>query len=630
MGKPRVIYWFRTDLRLHDSPALRAALDLDPSVLWPIFTWDPHYVYRVKGGINRWQYLLDCQTDLSKSIQSLNPKSRLFVLREAPQTLFPKLFKAWDVTHLVFEKDTDAYARERDRAVIALAEKAGVQVVSRYGRTLWDSDDIVAKHGGKPTMSITQLQAAGKKVGEIPRPIRAPDHLPDPGDMPIDFEQRKPETDPDINAPLRDDVEDTYSYIAGPQGDFAIATLDELGFSAAPTTPHRGGETNALKQLEDLFSDEKYAATFQKPKTSPAAFQPQSTTLLSPMLHFGALSPRLFYWKAQDLVEKYGKGASTPPESLTGQLLFRDMYFAAYAAIGSPFVQTINNAYCRFIPWHLPSKIGETETGGNAISGEYHVDSPQAEEWFVRWKMGVTGFPFVDAMMRQLRIEGWIHHLGRHMVACFLTRGGCYVHWERGADVFEEWLIDHEPASNAGNWQWLSCTAFYSQYYRCYSPIAFGQKWDKKGEFIRKWVPELKSLDEKFIYEPWKASKAALDDAGVTIKGDGLHEGMEGTYPTPMFDFGQRRSTCIAAMKRAYSVGIYGNDDKVKDGTWKRLFEEAGETEMEGFGGSSSGKGQIDQASNQDGSGKGGLKHANQDIAVKEGPMDKFAKRLKK
>ncbi|KAK6952947.1 hypothetical protein Daesc_005244 [Daldinia eschscholtzii] len=567
MGKPRVIYWFRTDLRLHDSPALRAALDLDPT---------------------------------------------------------------WDVTHLVFEKDTDAYARERDRVVIALAEKAGIQVVSRYGRTLWDSDEVVAKHGGKPTMSITQLQAAGKKVGEIPRPIPAPDYLPDPGDMPIDFEQRKPETEPDINAPLRDDVEDTYSHIAGPQGDFAIATLDELGFSAAPTTPHRGGETNALKQLEGLFSDEKYAATFQKPKTSPAAFQPQSTTLLSPMLHFGALSPRLFYWKAQDLVEKYGKGASTPPESLTGQLLFRDMYFAAYAAIGSPFVQTINNAYCRFIPWHLPSKIGETETGGNAISGEYHVDSPQAEEWFVRWKMGVTGFPFVDAMMRQLRIEGWIHHLGRHMVACFLTRGGCYVHWERGADVFEEWLIDHEPASNAGNWQWMSCTAFYSQYYRCYSPIAFGQKWDKKGEFIRKWVPELKNLDEKFIYEPWKASKAALDEAGVIIEGDGLHEGTEGTYPAPMFDFGQRRSACIAAMKRAYSIGIYGNNDKAKDGTWKRLFEEAGETEMEGFGGSSSGKGQIDQASNQDESGKGGLKHANQGIAVKEGPMDKFAKRLKK
>ncbi|KAI2782911.1 Cryptochrome/photolyase FAD-binding domain-containing protein [Daldinia loculata] len=618
MGKPRVIYWFRTDLRLHDSPALRAALDLDPVVLWPIFTWDPHYVYRVKGGVNRWQYLLDCQTDLSKSIQNLNPKSKLFVLREAPQTLFPKLFKAWNVTHLVFEKDTDVYARERDRIVVALAEKAGVKVIYRYGRTLWDSDEVVAKHGGKPTMSITQLQAAGRRVGEIPRPVPTPEYLPDPGDMPVDFEQGKPEPEPDLNAPHRSEIDKTYSHVAGPRRDFAIATLRELGFQDTATTPHRGGETIALKQLEEIFSDEKYAATFQKPKTSPAAFEPQSTTLLSPMLHFGALSPRLFYWRAQDLVERYGKGASTPPESLTGQLLFRDMYFAAQAAIGSPFAQTMNNAYCRFIPWHLPSKVGETETGSNAISGKYHVDSAQAEEWFLRWKAGVTGFPFVDALMRQLRAEGWIHHLGRHMVACFLTRGGCYVHWERGADVFEEWLIDHEPASNAGNWQWMSCIAFYSQYFRCYSPVAFGQKWDKKGEFIRKWVPELKNLDEKFIYEPWKASEATLDEAGVKIKGDGLHERTDGNYPTPMFDFGERRSACIAAMKRAYSIGLYGNDSKVKDGTWRGLFEKVGETEMEGF------------SDIQGGSGKGELKHTNQDIVVREGPMDRFAKKLKR
>ncbi|KAI1374632.1 Cryptochrome/photolyase FAD-binding domain-containing protein [Hypoxylon crocopeplum] len=630
MGKPRVIYWFRTDLRLHDSPALHAALDLDPAVLWPIFTWDPHYVYRVKGGLNRWQYLLDCQTDLSESIRKLNSKSKLFVLREAPQTLFPKLFKAWGVTHLVFEKDTDAYARERDRVVAALANKAGVQVITRYGRTLWDSDEVVAKHGGKPTMSITQLQAAGRKVGEIPRPIPAPKHLPDPGDMPINFSQEKPDTEPDLNATHRSKTDKTYSNIAGPKGDFAIATLEELGFSTQATTPHRGGETIALKKLEEIFSDEEYAATFQKPKTSPAAFEPQSTTLMSPMLHFGALSPRLFYWRAQDLVEKYGKGASTPPESLTGQLLFRDMYFAAQAAIGAPFVQTLNNAHCRFIPWHLPSKVEATDLGNVAISGEYHVDSPQAEEWFLRWKAGVTGFPFVDALMRQLCAEGWIHHLGRHMVACFLTRGGCYVHWERGADVFEEWLIDHEPACNAGNWQWLSCTAFYSQYYRCYSPVAFGQKWDRRGEFIRKWIPELKDLDEKFIYEPWKANKAALDKAGVRIEGDGLHGSKNGSYPTPIFNFGERRGVCMAAMKRAYAIGLHGDDDRVKDGTWKELFQEAGETEMEGLDGSDDdGKHADDAGYEGDARGRGSKHGRSHSTRVKDGPMDKYAKKLK-
>ncbi|KAI0901918.1 Cryptochrome/photolyase FAD-binding domain-containing protein [Annulohypoxylon nitens] len=631
MGKPRVIYWFRTDLRLHDSPALKAALDLDPSVLWPIFTWDPHYVYRVKGGVNRWQFLLDCQTDLSKSISKINKKSKLFVLREAPQTLFPKLFKAWKVTHLVFEKDTDPYARERDKAVIALAEKAGVHVISQYGRTLWDSDEVVAKNGGKPTMSTAQLQAAGRKVGEIPRPLSAPKHLPDPGEMPLDFEQEKPETEPDLNAPFRGTADKTYTNIAGPKGDFAIATLEELGFSVLATTPHRGGETIALKRLEEIFSDEEYAATFQKPKTSPAAFEPQSTTLLSPMLHFGALSSRLFYWKAQDAVEKYSKGASTPPESLTGQLLFRDMYFAAHAAIGPPFAQTLNNAYCRFIPWHLPSKTGATDIGDCAISGEYHIDSPQAEKWFQRWKVGMTGFPFVDALMRQLHAEGWIHHLGRHMVACFLTRGGCYVHWERGADVFEELLIDHEPACNAGNWQWLSCTAFYSQYFRCYSPVAFGQKWDKKGEFIRRWVPELKKLDEKFIYEPWKASKAALDGAGVKVGGDGIGEKSDGTYPAPMFDFGERRSICIAAMKRAFSIGLHGDDNRVKNGSWKELFEEAGETEMEGLGGSDDDGEHADDADYKGGGDGSHGKHArSQSTGSKEGPMDRYAKKVKK
>lgn len=579
---------------------------------------------------------LDCQQDLSDSIRRLNKKSKLFIVREAPQTVFPKLFSAWKVTHLVFERDTDAYARQRDKLVTDAARKAGVDVVTRYGRTLWDSDEVVAKNGGKPTMSISQLQAAGYKIGEVPKPIPAPLYLPDPGEMPVNFSHEPTQKSVDLNDPHRTGTDSTYNSLAGPNADFAIETLEELGFPSA-TTPHRGGEKRALKQLDRIMADEEYAATFRKPKTSPAAFEPQSTTLLSPHLHFGTLSPRLFYWRAREAVDKYGKGASTPPESLTGQLLFRDMYFAAQAAIGSPYTQTLNNAYVRFIPWHLPSKYADTETGMNAVSGEYHVDSPQADKWFKRWKAGVTGFPFIDALMRQLRQEGWIHHLGRHMVACFLTRGGCYVHWERGADVFEELLLDHEPACNAGNWQWLSCTAFFSQYYRCYSPVAFGQKWDKNGDFVRKWVPELKDLDAKYIYEPWKASQAALDQAGVRIEGDGLSNAEEKrVYPVAMLDFKERRQVCISAMKRAFSIGLHGNDDAVKDGTWKDLFEKAGETEMEGSFESDDGDNgehaddadheSLRMPKNQSQSSK----HArDKNHVTKEGPMDRHVKKLK-
>lgn len=521
-------------------------------------------------------YSLDCQNDLSKSITKLNPNSKLFVLREAPQSLFPKLFKAWRVTHLVFEKDTDAYARDRDAVVIQAARDAGVQVVVRPGRTLWDSDGVVEKHGGKPTMSMAQLLDAGKKVGPIPRPISAPERLPDPGEMPVDFSRELPETRPDFNEERRTEEDTAYKHIAGPNGDFAIETMEELGFPSA-MTPHRGGETLALERLDRILADKRYTATFEKPKTSPAEFEPQATTLLSPFLHFGALSVRLFYWGVQDVVDTFGKGASSPPESLTGQLLFRDMYFAAQAALGHKFSQTAGNPECRFIPWHLPSET-DPETG--IVTGEHRVDSEQAAEWFRRWKHGVTGFPWIDALMRQLKREGWIHHLGRHSVACFLTRGGCYVDWERGAEVFEEWLLDHEPACNAGNWQWLSCTAFFSQYFRCYSPVSFGKKWDKQGSFVRRWVPELKGLDAKYIYEPWKAPLADQKRAGVRIVGDGVGEVEEGTYPKPMFDFDERRTVCLRAMKSAYGVGLRGSDACVLDGTWREKFPEEDGAEM--------------------------------------------------
>jgi cryptochrome len=584
MPKPRVIYWFRTDLRLHDSPALKAALDLHPECLYPIWTWDPHYVYRARVGSNRWQYLLDCQNDLSNSITKLNPKSKLLLIREAPQTLFPKLFKAWKITHLVFEKDTDAYARERDEKVMMLAKEAGVQVVVRTGRTLYDPDELVKQNHGKPTMSITQIQAAGKKIGQVPRPIPAPTSLPDPGDTSLDFEQEQPASEPDINAIQRDGKEASYaSSLAGPNGDFAVPTMEELGLKPA-TTSHRGGETIALRALDSIIANADYTATFEKPKTAPTAFEPQSTTLLSPHMHFGSLSCRLFYWRAQDVVSSYKGKASQPPTSLTGQLLFRDMYFGAQAALGYSFGQTYNNPSCRFIPWHLPSKI---DTHTRLITGSYQIDNAEAEQYFRRWKEGRTGFPWIDALMRQLKLEGWIHHLGRHAVACFLTRGGCYIDWERGAEVFEEWLIDHEAACNIGNWQWLSCTAFFAQFFRVYSPIAFPQKWDKNGDFVRKYVPELRGFDKKYIYEPWKAPVVDQKKWKCLVKGDGREVGEGGliVYPKPMFDFPTQRDKCLAGMKNAYHVGLYGNDPKVLDGTWRTLFDDKAEGPTEGSNG---------------------------------------------
>ena len=88
--------------------------------------------------------------------------------------------------------------------------------------------------------------------------------------------------------------------------------------------------------------------------------------------------------------------------------------------------------------------------------------------------------------MTQLRTEGWIHHLARHATACFLTRGDLWQSWERGAQVFDQWLLDADFAMNNGNWQWLSASCFFYQYFRVYSPVAFGKKTDPNGYYIRK------------------------------------------------------------------------------------------------------------------------------------------------
>jgi cryptochrome len=120
----------------------------------------------------------------------------------------------------------------------------------------------------------------------------------------------------------------------------------------------------------------------------------------------------------------------------------------------------------------------------------------------------------------------------------------------------------------------LSCTAFFSQFYRCYSPYSFGKKWDPEGAFVRNYIPELANFDKKYIYEPHKAPIADQKKWGCQIRGDGTEKG-DGdmkTYPKPMFDFNERRQACIDGMKHAYDIKMYGNDKRRLNGEWKKVF----------------------------------------------------------
>jgi cryptochrome len=319
---------------------------------------------------------------------------------------------------------------------------------------------------------------------------------------------------------LEGDSERWLENFSVPQLHFIKNYPNEADLAPAVTL---GGESAGLQRMQQYLKNKKRARDFKKPDTNPSLMLSETpsdregeTALTSPYLKFGCLSPRLFYWELQKI---YAEGPhSNPPESLEGQLLWRE-FFTTMGYAYPNFDKIEGNPICRQIQWD-----------DNA-------------EFFDAWKEGRTGYPWIDAIMRQLREQGWMHHLARHCVACFLTRGDLYQSWLKGVQVFDQLLIDADWSLNNGNWMWLSASAFYHQYWRVYSPISFGQKYDPDGKLIRRFVPELKNFPAKFIYEPWTAPIKTQKDAGCIIGQD---------YPKPIVDHKEVSKKCIARMKAAY------------------------------------------------------------------------------
>ncbi|CAH7689313.1 FAD binding domain of DNA photolyase-domain-containing protein [Phakopsora pachyrhizi] len=561
MTRPkRCLYWFRTDLRLHDNPGLLKLLELNPTEFYPVWCWDPNYVYKTSVGQNRWQFLLDSMNDLSDSITRLNDRSKLLVIRGDPQIILPYVWKKWSITHFGFELDDDnRYAQPRDRSILELAQKHNIQSITTSGHTLYCQDLLLESNKGELPKTYQSFMKLIERVGHPEQALEPPSKIPNPGSTSFDdplpesllkalknsLEDQQSPTQ-DLNKKLRVKPDTVYeSFLAGPNGNFDVPTMEEMGMDRATST-HRGGETLALKILENYLKDKQRTITFEKPKTSPAEFNPASTTVLSPHLKFGTLSPRLFYHRLIDLQNSNPKiKASQPPESLTGQLFWREFFHLQQSQIKN-FHQIDGNPICRFFNWRLRDKINE-----DVQDDERDDDEKEAKRLFVAWRDGMTGYPWIDAIMRQLKSEGWIHHLARHSVACFLTRGNLYISWERGAEVFDELLIDWDPSLNAANWMWLSASAYFQQYFRVYSPVQFGKKYDEQSvKYIKEYCKELKNFPKKYIYQPWEAPIEVQEQSNCIIGKD---------YPKPIVDEKKSKEECIEKMKAGFKLGVFGN-----------------------------------------------------------------------
>lgn len=488
------LIWFRKGLRIHDNPALEYACK-DAKHVFPVFVLDPWFLEpdpnapslgSAHVGINRIQFLLQCIADLDGSLRQRG--SRLLLFKGNPIDVIPQLLKEWSIKKLCYEFDIEPYAQKRDGFVKESALILGVDVFTPISHTIFSPEEIIKKNGGKPPLTY---QSFIKLIGLPPLPLgNGPPSIP-----PVGIDNSK---------------------------DLPIPTLTDLGFgdvSQEECTPFVGGETEALKRMDESLQDQEWVAAFEKPKGDPTAFLKPATTALSPYLKFGCLSSRLFYQRLQEVYRK-AKKYTKPPVSLEGQLLWREFFYTV--AYGTPkFDQMEGNPICKQIPWNDNDSL------------------------LSAWRDGQTGYPWIDAAMVQLRKWGWMHHLARHAVACFLTRGDLFVHWEKGRDVFDRLLIDSDWAINNSNWMWLSCSAFFSQYHRIYSPISFGKKYDPDGKYIRYFLPVLKDMPKEYIYEPWTAPMDVQRKVKCIIGKD---------YPEPLVSHLDASKNCKEKIAAAYAL----------------------------------------------------------------------------
>lgn len=509
---PAVIHWFRRALRLHDNPALTRAADSARSRGTPLLNL---YVLSPprRSNVLRQHFLRQSLVALDAALRERG--SRLYVATaaddESEAEAVVRLCRGAE--ELWFEKETAAAARKRDAEVCKKLGKGkgNVKVVSVVGHTLYDTEDIVRENGGSVPKTIRALQSVMAKMGEPAEETPAEGELPE---VPKGFRDGDGGDVPGLEA------------FGVEHGQKALENFE---------VRYEGGEEKGLARLQEFLGKEggKVAAVFEKPNTSPAAWRDgeQETTVLSPHIALGTVSARRVFHEVRRVQEEYGGKTSQPPVSLIGQLMFRELFHSCNVEVPG-FEMMKGNEMCRQVEW------GEGE---------------EADEALRKWEEGQTGYPWIDALMMQLRTTGFVHHLGRHSLACFLTRGDLWVSWERGADVFEKYLVDWDESLNAGNWMWLSASAFFHEYYRVYSPVAFGARWSKGPDFVRHYLPVLAEVPDKYILEPWKMSKGAAEKAGVKIGEN---------YPERIVDHNEVRKENIARMKAAFAQNKADGDSE--------------------------------------------------------------------
>ena len=462
------LVWFRRDLRIHDHPALSAAIAHHDRVV-PLFVVDSRLLDGRFASGPRTAFMFESLRALDRDLETVG--GGLCVRTGRPEEVVPALAAELGAQAVFWTSDVSPFALARDRAVTASLEAAGV-AARRHGGNYCADVSLPRTRSDRPITVFTPYWKASaglerRAVLDAPRRVALPDGL-DRGALPDGPRLRDELAEPFCVPGERAARSAMHAWLDGPIDAYADRH-DDL----------RGG-----------------------------------TSGLSPYLRWGAISARELEQRALD---RRGDGAA----AFVRQLAWRDFY--AHVLLTNPA-----NSRLEFQP-----KFRELEWD-------------QDDELFEAWCAGRTGYPLVDAGMRQLAASGWMHNRARMVVGSFLTKD-LHLDWRRGEWWFERMLLDGEPAQNNGNWQWIASTGVDPAPYfrRIFNPVLQQQKFDPTGAYVRRWVPELADVPGDRLAEPWRMTGDQQRVAGCVIGAD---------YPAPIVDHAQERRVTMERYRAAIAA----------------------------------------------------------------------------